>query len=68
MKQLIRLSAFPGRTREDVRLRMSFAPSTSGCQLSLQLVDESLQFKKTPYFELLPPLILLSGDDVKKCY
>ena len=33
--------------------------STSGCQLSLHPVDESLQFKRPPYFEFLPPLILL---------
>jgi hypothetical protein len=26
-----------------------------GCQLSLQFVDEGLQFKKTCYFEILAP-------------
>jgi hypothetical protein len=44
---------------EDPPSEWVFPASTSGCLLSLQLVDESLQFKKTPYFELLPPLILL---------
>ena len=39
----------------------------SGCQLSLQLVDESLQFKKTSLFRGLAALrILLAGDDVNR--
>ena len=58
MKQLDSVERFPGRTHEEDRLRMSFAPSTSGCQLSLQLVDESLQFKKTPLFRALAALDL----------
>jgi hypothetical protein len=29
----------------------------SGCRLSLQLVDKSLQFKKTLYFEILLPSV-----------
>jgi hypothetical protein len=29
------------------------------CQPALQLVDESLQFKTDPYFEILLPVILL---------
>jgi hypothetical protein len=40
--------------------------STSGCRLSLQLVDESLQFKNDVISRSCGPPYLLAGDDVNR--
>ena len=62
----------PARTLQDCShpeypFRLGVPGSRWGCQLSLQVVAESLQFKKIPLFRGLATLrILLAGDDVNR--